>query len=257
MAELFSVAGQVALVTGGSRGVGLMIARGLVDAGVRVYITARKQEACDAAAAELSQRGECFSIPADLATRAGAERLHSGLAAREERLHILVNNAGAAWGAPIDEYSEEGFDKVMDTNVKGVFFTTQLMLPLLRAAATAEDPARVINIGSVDGLSVPRMESFAYSSSKAAVHMLTRHLGRRLVGEHINVNAIAPGFFPSKMTAFMFADPKTEAALLERIPMHRAGAETDIAGTVIYLSSKAGAYVTGAVIPVGGGLATL
>jgi len=257
MAELFSVGGKVALVTGGSRGVGLMIAKGLVDAGVRVYISARKREACDATAAELSHRGECFSIPADLATRAGAEHLHSALAAREERLHILVNNAGAAWGAPIDEYSEEGFDKVMDTNVKGVFFTTQLMLPLLRAAASADDPARVINIGSVDGLSVPLMESFAYSSSKAAVHMLTRHLGRRLVGEHINVNAIAPGFFPSKMTAFMFADPQMEAALLERIPMHRAGAETDIAGTVIYLSSAAGAYVTGAVIPVGGGLATL
>ena len=257
MTELFSVGGKVALVTGGSRGIGLMIARGLVEAGVRVYITARKAEACDAAATELSQLGECFSIPADLATRAGAESLHAALAGREERLHILVNNAGASWGAPIDDYPEDGFDKVMDTNVKGVFFTTQLMLPLLRAAATAEDPARVVNIGSVDGLTVPILESFAYSSSKAAVHMLTRHLGRRLVGEHVNVNAIAPGFFPSKMTAFMFADPESEAALLDRIPMHRAGAQADIAGTVIYLCSAAGAYVTGAVIPVGGGLATL
>ncbi|MDQ6746693.1 MAG: SDR family oxidoreductase [Candidatus Dormibacteraeota bacterium] len=257
MAELFSVAGKVALVTGGSRGIGLMVARGLVDAGVRVYITARKAGACDAAAAELSKTGECFSIPADLSSRAGAEHLHAQLAGREERLHILVNNAGASWGAPIDEYPEEGFDKVLDTNVKGVFFSTQLMLPLLRAAATAEDPARVINIGSVDGLSVPVLESFAYSASKAAVHMLTRHLGRRLVGENINVNAIAPGFFPSKMTAFMFETPELESALLERIPMKRAGAEADIAGTVIYLSSRAGAYVTGAVIPVSGGIATL
>lgn len=257
MTELFSVAGKVALVTGGSRGVGLMIARGLVRGGARVYITARKAEACDAAAAELSQDGECFSVPADLSSRAGAEQLHAQVVGREERLHLLVNNAGASWGAPIDTYEEEGFDKVLDTNVKGVFFTTQLMLPLLRAAATADDPARVINIGSVDGLSVPALESFAYSASKAAVHMLTRHLARRLVGEHINVNAIAPGFFPSKMTAFMFATPDLETALLERIPMKRAGTEEDIAGTVIYLASRAGAYVTGAVIPVSGGIATL
>ena len=257
MSEMFSVAGKVAVVTGGSRGVGLMIARGLVEAGARVYITARKAEACDAAAAELSTEGECFSTPADLSSRVGAQRLRDELAGREERIHLLVNNAGAAWGAPIEEYSEEGFDKVLDTNVKGVFFTTVMLLPMLRAAASAEDPARVINIGSVDGLSVPAVESFAYSTSKAAVHMLTRHLARRLVEEHINVNAIAPGFFPSKMTAFMFSTPESEAALLERIPMHRPGTAEDIAGTVIYLSSRAGAYVTGAVLPVSGGVATL
>lgn len=257
MSELFAVTGKVAVVTGGSRGLGLMIARGLVQAGARVYITARKAQACDAAAAELSRDGECFSVPADLSSRAGAAHLHQQVAGKEERLHLLVNNAGASWGGPIDEYAEEGFDKVLDTNVKGVFFTTQLMLPLLRAAATAGDPARVINIGSVDGLSVPVQESFAYSASKAAVHMLTRHLARRLVGENINVNAIAPGFFPSKMTAFMFATPELETALLDRIPMGRAGTDEDIAGTVIYLASRAGAYVTGAVIPVSGGIATL
>jgi len=257
MSELFSVAGKVAVVTGGSRGVGLMIARGLVQAGARVYITARKAEACDEAAADLSKLGECFSIPADLSNRAGAQRLRDQLVGREERIHLLVNNAGAAWGAPIEEYSEEGFDKVLDTNVKGVFFTTVMLLPMLRAAASSDDPARVINIGSVDGLSVPAVESFAYSTSKAAVHMLTRHLARRLVDEHINVNAIAPGFFPSKMTAFMFSTPEAEASLLERIPMHRAGTEDDIAGTVIYLASRAAAYVTGAVLPVSGGVATI
>ncbi|HEV1997378.1 MAG TPA: SDR family NAD(P)-dependent oxidoreductase [Candidatus Dormibacteraeota bacterium] len=249
--------GQTALVTGGSRGIGMMIARGLLQAGARVYITARKAEACDAAAAELSQFGECISVPSDLSTRAGAEHLYEGVAAREKKVHILVNNAGAAWGAPIDEYPEDGWDKVLDTNVKGVFFTTQLFLPLLRAAATAQDRASVVNIGSVDGLSVPVPESFAYSASKAAVHMLTRHLARRLVDENINVNAIAPGLFPSKMTSFMYATPEAAKATLELIPMHREGGQDDVAGAVIYLSSRAGAYVTGAVIPVSGGLATL
>ncbi|MEA2647244.1 MAG: hypothetical protein QOE92_2327 [Chloroflexota bacterium] len=257
VSDIFSVEGKVAVVTGGSRGVGLMIARGLVEAGVRVYISARKADACDATAAELSKVGECVSVPADLSSRAGTKQLAAAVAEREEKVHILVNNAGASWGEPIEEYSEEGFDKVLDTNVKGVFFVTASLLPQLRAAATEEDPARVVNIGSVDGLSVPILESFAYSASKSAVHMLTRHLGRRLVGEHINVNAIAPGFFPSKMTAFMFSTPELETALLDRIPMRRAGAQEDIAGTVIYLCSRAGAYVTGAVLPVGGGLATL
>ena len=257
MTELFSVAGKTAVVTGGSRGIGYMIAQGLLTAGARVYISARKAEACDAAAAELGREGECFSVPADLSSRAGTERLRDGVAAREKQVHILVNNAGAAWGAPIDEYPEDGWDKVLDTNVKGVFFTTQAFLPLLRAAATAEARASVVNIGSVDGLSVPLPESFAYSSSKAAVHMLTRHLARRLVEENINVNAIAPGLFPSKMTAFMYQTPDLERATLDRIPMHREGTPEDIVGAVIYLSSRAGAYVTGAVVPVSGGLATL
>ena len=257
MADLFSVEGKTAVVTGGSRGIGMMIARGLLEAGARVYITARKADACNAAAADLGQYGECISVPSDLSTRAGAAHLQEGVSVREKQVHILVNNAGAAWGAPIDDYPEDGWDKVLDTNVKGVFFTTQLFLPLLRAAATAQDRASVVNIGSVDGLSVPIPESFAYSASKAAVHMLTRHLARRLVDENINVNAIAPGLFPSRMTAFMYETPEVEKAILERIPMHREGAQEDIAGAVIYLSSRAGAYVTGAVIPVSGGLATL
>jgi NAD(P)-dependent dehydrogenase (short-subunit alcohol dehydrogenase family) len=255
--DLFSVRGKVALVTGGSRGVGMMIARGLVGAGVRVYISARKAEASDAAAADLSAEGECVSLPGDVSSRDGAARLAEQVSSREGHLDILVNNAGATWGAPIDDYPESGFDKVLDTNIKGVFYVTSLLLPLLRAAASAEDPARVINIGSVDGISVPLLESFAYSASKAAVHMLTRHLARRLVDEHITVNAIAPGLFPSKMTAFMFESPEMEQSIIERVPMHRAGTGEDIAGTVIYLSSRAGAYVTGAVIPVSGGIATL
>jgi NAD(P)-dependent dehydrogenase (short-subunit alcohol dehydrogenase family) len=257
VSDLFSVEGKVAVVTGGSRGVGQMIALGLVQAGARVYISARKAEACDATAAELSRFGTCVSVPADLSSRAGSGKLRDGVAAHEESVNILVNNAGATWGAPIEEYPEEGFDKVMDTNVKGVFYATALLLPLLRAGATQEDPARVVNIGSVDGLSVPVLESFAYSASKAAVHMLTRHLAKRLVGENINVNAIAPGLFPSRMTAFMFESQETEQAVLDRIPMGRAGSQEDIAGTVIYLSSRAGAYVTGAIIPVSGGWATL
>ena len=257
VSDLFSVEGKTAVVTGGSRGIGLMVARGLVQSGARVYICARKAEACDAAAAELSQFGVCVSVPSDLSSRAGAEHLRDGVAAHEKQINILVNNAGATWAAPIEEYPEEGFDKVLDTNVKGVFYTTSLLLPLLRAGATQEDPGRVINIGSVDGLSVPILESFAYSASKAGVHMLTRHLARRLVGEHVTVNAIAPGLFHSKMTAFMFESPETEQAVIDRIPMGRSGSQEDIAGAVIYLSSRAGAYVTGAIIPVSGGLATL
>jgi len=224
---------------------------------VRVYITARKAEACDAAAAELSRQGECISVPSDLSSRDGAARLAEEVSGRESRLDILVNNAGASWGAPVEDYPESGFDKVLDTNVKAVFYVTSLLLPALRAAASAEDPARVINIGSVDGISVPLMDTFAYSASKAAVHMLTRHLARRLADEHVTVNAIAPGLFPSKMTAFMYESPEMEQSIIGRIPMHRAGTADDIAGTVIYLSSRAGAYVTGAVIPVSGGLATL
>ena len=255
--DLFSLSGKVAVVTGGSRGVGFMIARGLIEADVKVYITGRKAEACDAAAAELGGPDQCVSVPGDLSTGDGVAAVADRIKAAEAKVHILVNNAGASWGEPIETYPEAGFDKVLDTNVKGVFYMTQQLLPPLRAAATADDPARVINIGSVDGISVPVMESYAYSASKAAVHMLSRHLARRLVDDNITVNAIAPGFFHSKMTAFMFETPELEEQILGRIPMRRAGAPEDIAGTVIYLSSRAGAYVTGAIVPVSGGFATL
>lgn len=253
--DLFSVAGKAAVVTGGSRGIGLMIARGFVEAGARVYISSRKAEVCDEVAAELSKSGECISAPADLSTAAGCAALAEQVSAKESELHILVNNAGAAWGVPIEEYPESGFDKVLDLNVKGVFFTTQQLLPLLRKAATREDPARVINIGSIDGIRVPMLQNYAYSASKAAVHMLTRHMAHHLVEDNITINAIAPGPFPSKMTKFMF-DAVGEEGVAAGVPLKRAGRPDDVAGTAIFLSSRAGSYLTGAVIPVDGGIAT-
>ncbi|GAC1531295.1 MAG: SDR family oxidoreductase [Acidimicrobiales bacterium] len=257
ISELFGVRDKVAIVTGGSRGIGAMIARGLVTNGVRTYISARKADACDAMAAELSELGQCWSIPADLATDAGVAALTAGFAAREDRLHILVNNAGAAWGAPLGEFPADGFDKVMGINVKAPFMLTQALLPHLRAAATADDPARVIMIGSIDGLRVPIGDNFSYSAAKAGVHMLGRHLGRQLVADHITVNTIAPGPFESKMMAYMLEDPASRAAVERSNPRGRIGSPEDIAGAVIFLSSRAGAFTTGAVIPVDGGISTL
>jgi NAD(P)-dependent dehydrogenase (short-subunit alcohol dehydrogenase family) len=255
--DLFSVAGKVAVVTGGSRGIGAMIATGLVRAGCRVYITARKKDACDAKAAELSAFGECVSMPLDLAAAGGVDNLVRAISEREERLHILVNNAGATWGAPLAEYPLEAFDKLWNVNVKALFALTVRSLPLLRAAATPDDPARVINIGSIDGLGVPAMESYAYSTTKAGVHMLTRHLASRLAAESITVNAIAPGPFDSKMMAFALDDPQTRAAIATSVPLGRIGEPDDVAGATIFLASRAGRYLTGAVIPVDGGLSTI
>lgn len=255
--ELFAVAGKVAVVTGGSRGIGAMIAEGLVRAGCRVYITARKKEACDAKAAELSAYGECISVPLNLAAPGGASELVDFLSEREDRLHILVNNAGASWGAPLEEYPLDAFDKLWNINIKALFELTVRSLPLLRAAASPQDPARVINIGSIDGLGVPRLESYAYSTTKAGVHMLTRHLASKLAAESITVNAIAPGPFDSKMMAFALDDPQARAAIAASVPLGRVGEPDDMAGTVIFLASRAGRYLTGAVIPVDGGLASL
>jgi NAD(P)-dependent dehydrogenase (short-subunit alcohol dehydrogenase family) len=255
--DLFSVTGKVAVVTGGSRGIGAMIAAGLVRAGCRVYITARKKAACDEKAAELSALGECVSLPLDLAAPRGADDLVRVISEREERLHILVNNAGATWGAPLAEYPLEAFDKLWNINIRALFALTVGSLPLLRAAAAPDDPARVINIGSIDGLGVPAMETYAYSTTKAGVHMLTRHLASRLAAESITVNAIAPGPFDSKMMAFALGDPQTRAAIAGNVPLGRIGEPDDMAGTVIFLASRAGRYLTGAVIPVDGGLSTL
>jgi NAD(P)-dependent dehydrogenase (short-subunit alcohol dehydrogenase family) len=250
--NLFSVEGKVALVTGGSRGIGLMIARGYVENGARVYISSRKEEICEQVAGELSRLGTCHALPADLSSATEATRLAAALAAHEPKLHILVNNAGANWGAPLAEYPDSAWDKVLAVNVKAVFHLTRACLPQLEAAASADDPARVINIGSIDGLHVPLLETYAYSASKAAVHHLTRVLAVRLAPRHITVNAVAPGPFESKMMAETLQ--KFGDAIKAGCPLGRIGTPEDMAGVAIYLASRAGAYLTGAVIPVDGGI---
>ena len=256
VASLFSVKGKVALVTGGSRGIGLMIAEGLVRSGVRVYISSRKAEVCDAVAESLREHGECISVPADLSTAEGVDGLVAAIGERESELHLLVNNAGATWGAPLEDFPDDAWDKVMATNVKAVFGLTAGLLPLLRAAASADDPARVINIGSVDGIRVPETENYPYAASKAAVHMVTRQLAHRLTGDHVNVNAIAPGPFPSKMMAFLLDAEGGEELVASSVPMGRIGRPDDIVGAVLFLSSRAGSYLTGAIVPVDGGIST-
>jgi NAD(P)-dependent dehydrogenase (short-subunit alcohol dehydrogenase family) len=251
---LFSVAGKTALVTGGSRGIGLMIARGLVSRGARVIVSSRKERDLRAAAQELAQLGDCEALPADISTVEGARQLAEQVGERFGQLSILVNNAGATWGAPLEEFPQGGWEKVIHTNVEGVFNLTIALLGALRAAATIEDPARVINIGSIDGIHVPTMENYSYSASKAAVHMLTRHLARRLAAEHITVNAIAPGPFESKMMAFVLDDPAARAEVERRVPLGRIGRPDDVAGLAIFLASRAGAYMTGGVIPLDGGI---
>ena len=252
MKDLFSIAGKVALVTGGSRGIGLMIARGFVEAGAKVYISSRKKEVCDKVAAELSQHGTCLSLPADLSTEAEANRLAAEFAARESALDILVNNAGANWGAPLAEFPDSAWDKILALNVKGVFHLTRALLPQLEKAAKPGDPARVINIGSIDGLKVPLLDTFAYSASKAAVHHLTRVLAMQLASRSIAVNAIAPGPFESKMMAETLS--RFRDAIVGSCPLGRIGEPEDMAGAAIYLASRAGAYVTGTVLVVDGGI---
>jgi NAD(P)-dependent dehydrogenase (short-subunit alcohol dehydrogenase family) len=252
--NLFDLSGKTAVVTGGSRGIGLMIARGLLDAGARVYISSRKAEACAAAQQELSQYGTIAAIPADLSAEPECLRLASEVSQRERALHVLINNAGATWGAPIEEFPAAAWDKVVDLDLKAPFFLTRAFLPLLEAGGTQDDPARVINIGSIDGLRVPPFPTYAYSASKAGLHHLTRVLARELGPRRITVNAVAPGPFESKMMAATlksFGDAIADAA-----PLRRIGRPDDMAGVAIYLSSRAGAYVTGAVIPVDGGIGT-
>jgi len=198
MKNLFSVAGKVAVVTGGSTGIGAMIARGFVENGVKTYITARKLEQLEATAAELSQFGECIAIQSDLSTMAGVDAFAAAVLAREDKLDILINNAGATWGAPVDEFPEGGWDKVMNLNVKSIFFLTQRFLPALRAAGEANDPSRIVNISSINGITHPHMNNYSYSASKAAVIQLTRHMAADLGPEHININGIARRIFPQQ-----------------------------------------------------------
>ena len=250
--SLFSLKGKTALITGGSRGIGLMIARGFLESGAKVYISSRKKDVCDTVAAELSKVGECISVPADVSTLAGCQHLAQQIASAEPRLHILVNNAGAAWGAPLADYTEAGWDKVIDTNVKSTFFLTRELMPLLEKAATPEDPARVINVGSIDGIKAPFLETYAYPASKAAVHHMTRDLAVKLAGRNVTVNAIAPGPFPSQMTKWMLENYQKQ--IETTCPLRRIGNSADMAGVAIYLASRAGAYVNGVVIPVDGGI---
>ena len=252
MNNLFDLSGKVALVTGGSRGIGEMIAEGFVANGVKTYISSRAKDACDATAARLSEIGECISVSADLSTQQGIEHLVGVLKAREERLDILVNNAGATWGAAVDDFPEAGWDKVMNINVKSPFFLTQALLPLLDKSASAEDPARVIMIGSVDGLNVNELPTFSYGPSKAAIHHLARTLASHLASRNITVNAIAPGPFPSKMMAHTLGTMGEK--IRQGVPLKRIGQAEDMAGVAIFLASKAASYVTGVIIPVDGGI---
>ena len=252
--ELFSVAGKVAVVTGGSRGIGAMIARGYVENGARVYITSRNAAVCDGYAAELSTIGECISIPADLSRMDEIERFAAAFEAREGKLDILVNNAGASWGAPFDTFPESAWDKVMDLNVKSIFFLTQRLGKMLEASGRPGDLARVINIGSIDGIHTSGIETYSYAASKAAVLHLTRMMAKFLAAKHIAVNAIAPGYFPSKMTAGIPDD--LAAATLAATPLGTRGTPEDAAGAAIYLASRASGFVTGSVIAVDGGFAT-
>ena len=250
MSELFSLKGRVALVTGGSRGIGKMIAAGFLAQGARVYITARKAEACEATAAELSKVGPCVALPADVSTREGIEALVKALEARETSLDILVNNAGAAWGEPFDAFGEKGWDKVVDLNMKTPFFLTQALAPMLRLAAKKQ-LAKVINIASIDGISVNPMETYSYAASKSGLIHLTRRMALRLIKDGIAVSAIAPGAFASEMNR----DARDNAAeVVKRIPAGRIGTDEDMAGAAIFLASRAGDYVVGSTLTVDGGV---
>ena len=250
MNDLFSLKGRVALITGGSRGIGRMIAEGFVAQGARVYISARKAEACESTAALLSVGGECIALPADVSTLAGAQGLAHALAAREPALDILVNNAGAAWAESFDTFTEKGWDKVVDLNMKAPFFLTQALIGLLRAAAQTR-VAKVINIVSIDGISVNQWETYSYAASKAGLIHLTRRMALVLIKDNIAVSAIAPGAFASEMNR----DARDNAAeAIKRIPAQRIGSAEDMAGAAIYLASRAGDYVVGGTLVVDGGI---
>ena len=251
MTDLFSLAHRTALITGGSRGIGRMIAAGFLKQGARVYISSRKAADCDATAKDLSSLGECFSLPADVSTLEGVNALVAAYGAREKKLDILVNNAGAAWGESFETFPEKGWDKVVDLNLKAPFFLTQALHGLLKAAASAEQPAKVINIASIDGIAVNPLETYSYAASKSGLIHMTRRMALRLAQDEIVVSAIAPGAFASDMNRAA-RDHSDDVA--KRIPARRIGSDEDMAGVAIYLASRAGDYVVGNTIAVDGGV---
>jgi NAD(P)-dependent dehydrogenase (short-subunit alcohol dehydrogenase family) len=253
--SLFSLEGKTALVTGGSRGIGAMITEGLVAAGCRVHISSRTATACEETAERLAgYPGECLPLPGDVSTMDGIEALVAGLSEREKSIDFLVNNAGVAWGEPFEKFSEKGWDRVMNLNAKSVFFLTQKMMPLLKQRASAQDPSRIINITSVLGSRPDPMMAYSYCASKAALAQMTKNLAHDLARDNITVNGISPGFFPSKMTAHLMEDEDANKAMLSKARFQRYGKAEEIAGLSIYLCSKSGAYVTGDIISLDGGL---
>jgi NAD(P)-dependent dehydrogenase (short-subunit alcohol dehydrogenase family) len=250
--DLFSLEGRVALVTGGSRGIGRMIAEGFLMQGAKVYISSRKADKCDAAAKALSAGGDCISLPQDVSTTEGCEALASRLTALEPKLDILVNNAGAAWGAPFEDFPESGWDKVLNLNLKSPFFLTKALHKTLAAAATPEKPSKVINIASIDGIRLNPQDTYSYHASKAGLIYLTRRMAARLIADNIVVSAIAPGAFASEMNR----DARDHGeAVARRIPSRRIGEDEDMAAAAIYLAARAGDYVVGETIAVDGGVA--
>ena len=254
MDNFFSVKGKVALVTGGSRGIGLMIAKGYVKSGVKVYISSRNSEVCQKVADKLSQHGECISIPTDLSNQEGVTSLSDKVKSLEPKLHLLVNNAGKTWGAPLEEYPMNSWEMVMRVNVSSPFQLTKELLPLLKKAGYREDPARVINIGSPAGSLAGGLNAYSYNTSKAALHHLTRVLAKELAKDFINVNTISPGPFPSKMTNFMVGEETFLESAGRSTPQGRSGKEGDMIATSLFLSSKGSSYITGALIPLDGGI---
>ena len=251
--QLFSMQDKVCLITGGSRGLGYFMARGFFAAGAkRVYITARKAQACETAAKELSEFGECIALPGDISNMDELDQLVKTLTEREDSLDVLVNNAGVGWIAPMGEFPEKGWDKVMDLNVKTPFFLTQALLPLLKKNARADNNAVVINVGSIAGI-CGETDTYSYAPSKAAIHQLTRNMAVALADNHIRVNAIAPGRFFTAMTEYASENKEQYEAEIKFIPLHRWGEASDISGVAVMLASPAGAFITGQIIPVDGG----
>lgn len=255
--QYFGVAGKVVLVTGGGRGIGESIAEGFVKAGAKVYICSRRADTCAETSARLSAFGTCIALPVagDIATDEGRAAIVAEMQAREPKLDVLINNAGAIWAAPLADYPESGWDKVFNLNVRGLFFLIRDLVPMLEAAATKAEPARIINIGSIDGFHIPKHETYAYSASKAASHQLSIHLADQLAPRNITVNVIAPGMFPSRMMQGTL-DRVGEEKIVEKVPMKRLTSGDDMAATAMFLASHGASYITGVVIPVDGGTAT-